>query len=153
MDINTILSQNSFSVVCNPPVSSGSGLWIKVPYDRKDTNDPSRYKWLCNLFPRKPIWFKEYKAWIVPKCHLQFITKKLLDRFGCVILVQLHKEKEICAPACWNATGLECHCSCLGVNHGTGQLGGRWYILGDAYAVQWNNTMVSCQFLIKDQMK
>jgi len=150
MDINTIFSQNSFPVVCNPPTDSG--LWIKIPADWNDKDDPRRYHWLCNLLPRKPRWFLQYKSWIIPERHLQLITKELLDKFGCVILLQLHREKEVCAPACWNAQGLECHCSCLGVNHGAGQPGGRWYIVGEAYAVQWAGDLkVSCQYLIRNQ--
>src|SRR5688572_9422734 len=117
MDFNTIFKQNSSPVIYRP--STGK-LWVKIPYDRKDTVDPSRYSWLSSLLPQYPQWFPLWKSWIVPRKHFDFITKQLLQIFKMVIVLQHYREKEVCAPACWNARNLECNCSCLGANHGAG---------------------------------
>jgi hypothetical protein len=153
MDIETVFSQNSFPVVYKP---CNGKLQVKIPYPY------NIYAWVCSLLPtkqrswRRPPpprgleWEPSHKVWLIPRSRFEHVTKQLLDKFNGVILLQCHREKQTCAPACWNARGLECECSCMGANHGTGQPDGRWYILGDAYAVQWEDEKLSCQILIKE---
>jgi hypothetical protein len=32
---------------------------------------------------------------------------------------------------------LHCECSCMGEHHGSGHPGGRWYEVGESFAVSW----------------
>jgi hypothetical protein len=63
-----------------------------------------------------------------------------------VYLIRVHREKETCAPACWNATGYDCSCSCGGMNHGS-QSGEGYLVIGDTLAVRWGDTFESCTLL------
>lgn len=75
-------------------------------------------------------------AWIAPKSKFNEMTERCLKRYGQVYVIQPYNESERCAPACWNATGHLCECSCLGANHGTGQPDGSWFIVSESLAIR-----------------
>lgn len=92
-------------------------------------------------------WQQKYNCWVVPKAWFTGITKKLLSIYGRVYVVQPFSENEKCCPACWNATGIECTCSCQGANHGSGQPAGKWYIVSDTFAAKRGDRHYGCKLI------
>ena len=121
---------------------SGIPLMIKLPY--ADDN----FIWLRGYNHRKPDWDKQYKCWEVPSTWFEYVTRLILNRYDRVYVIQPYRALEKCAPACWNAKGLECECSCMGENHGS-QAGGRWYIVSETCALQWHNRELACRLFEK----
>jgi hypothetical protein len=107
-------------------------LMVRLPYRRDN------YDWLRGDRTRKPKWDPDKKYWTLPRAWFKDLVSRLLPRYGAVYVIQPHRPMEKCARACWDATGLECSCSCLGVNHGTGHPGGRWYEVTESLAVRWH---------------
>ena len=97
---------------------------------------------------KEPYWDKSGKYWELPASRFDEIVSMLLDRFGRAYIIQPYREKEVCAPACMNATGFECQCSCKGANHGTGVSQG-WFEVSDAFAVRYGGTRLACRLLLK----
>lgn len=108
-----------------------SGLLVKVPYA------VGNKEWLRDDQRNKPAWIPKHDAWEVPQSWFERVVRLCLRRYGSCYVVQLHRERQVCAPACWNAEGLDCECSCMGANHGSGHPGGRWYEVGETLAVSW----------------
>jgi len=63
-----------------------------------------------------------------------WLARRLLYKYSAVYLIQLYREQQKCAPACWNAEGLHCECSCMGENHGSGHPGERWREVSETFA-------------------
>lgn len=84
---------------------------------------------------------------MLPAACFSELVERLLRRFGRVYVIQPYNEKEVCAPACWKATGLECACSCMGKNHGAGAPGGRWYEMSETCAVRWKEDVLRVSLL------
>src|SRR5690606_1987750 len=57
------------------------------------------------------------------------------------------RAQQKCAPACWNAEGFHCECSCMSENHGGGHPGGSWYKVSETFAVSWGAQRYSCRHL------
>lgn len=116
-------------------------LRVHLPY-RAD-NGP----WLRGGHQRRPIWVARYQGWDVPKAWFDAVVRQCLQRFGRVYVLQPTRVQEKCAPACWQAQGFLCECSCLGANHGCEQPGGRWKILSETCAVRWHGRALACRLL------
>lgn len=111
----------------------GTPLLVKLPYRRDN------YAWLRGEHARKPKWDPERKYWTVSNAWFDELTGRLAGRYGTVYVIQPHRPMEKCAPACWNAAGIDCSCSCLAVNHGSGHPGARWYEISESLAVMWRD--------------
>jgi hypothetical protein len=99
---------------------------------------------------RKPRWLCEFGCWSVPAAWFSKIIRLCLDRYERVYVMQPYREKEQCAPACWDAQGDLCECSCLGANHGTGQPDG-YYIISETFAVRWSGPRIGCRLLVRKE--
>jgi hypothetical protein len=106
-------------------------LLVKLPYAIDNM------EWLRDDQTRKPAWNIKYKAWEIPQAWFERSIRLCLRRYQTCYVVQLHRERQVCALACWDAQGLDCECSCLGANHGSGHPGGRWYEVDETFAVSW----------------
>lgn len=95
-------------------------------------------------------WDKHRKCWIVAKRRFSSLVRDCLHRHGKAYVIQQRKELEKCAPACWNATGMDCECSCGGTNHGCGDED-RWHIVHDAFAFRWHSVGYSCRLIESKQ--
>jgi len=116
-------------------------LMVKLPYR------PDNRQWLRGLGPGwPPIWDSQYKSWRLPRSRFDELVGAILEEFEQAYVVQPYREKEICAPACWNATGFLCACSCLGANHGRGQADG-WFAIAETLAVRWGERQYGCRLL------
>ena len=109
----------------------GFPLLVKLP------NIKENHFWLQNSKRSEPVWDRQYKCWETPKAWFNELVKRLLMRFGKLYIVQPYREQEKCAPACMNAVGHECQCSCMGVNHGSHSSSNDWLIVSDAFATRW----------------
>ena len=133
----TIWRQNQIPVVYRP---EDGPLLVRVPY-RADNR-----RWLREERLRKPVWCAQYKCWKMPRAWFGEIVRRLLGEFGEVYVIQPYRPKEVCAPACWNAQGFDCECSCMGANHGS-EAGDGWYVISEACAIQWGAKQLGCRLL------
>jgi hypothetical protein len=58
-----------------------------------------------------------------------------LAKYSKVYIIQPYREHEKCAPACQNAIGHECQCSCMGLYHGAGN-DGSWFEVSETFATR-----------------
>ena len=108
---------------------------------------PDNKVWLRNGERNKPTWDKAHGAWETPQAWFERAIRLALDRYGACYVIQLYREKEVCAAACWNAIGAYCECSCMGASHGSGQPAGRWYEVSETFAVMWGVQRYSVRLL------
>lgn len=121
--------------------TGGLPLMVRLPY-REGNGD-----WLRNDRRRKPTWNKRFKCWEVPKKWFDDLIHRVLRRFHRVYVIQPFRVQEKCAPACWNARGFECECSCMGANHGSNNPAGRWYIISETLAMLWHERELACRLI------
>jgi hypothetical protein len=84
----------------------------------------------------------------MPIAWFDDLIQRALERYGQIYVIQLYKQQQKCASACWNAKGFHCECSCLGASHGTGQPGGIWFELSETFAFSWGPTEYACRLLV-----
>ncbi len=116
-------------------------LFLALPYS-KDNRD-----WLRGDHRNHPQWNSAFKCWEIPKAWFEDVARRSLSRFGSVYVIQPFRIQQKCAPACWNATGIDCECSCMGANHGSGDPIGKWHVVSDTCAVHWGDRQYSCRLV------
>lgn len=116
-------------------------ILIKLP----DSND--NQSWLKDAHIRWPWWNTKLECWEVPQTWFDEVITRAARRWGAVYVIQLHREQQKCAPACWNAQGFHCECSCMGENHGSGKPDGKWYEVSDTLALQWGDKKYACRLI------
>ena len=118
----------------------GERLRVRLPY--AETNR----QWLRNGRRASPEWIASGKYWELPKAWFNDFVDRALAKYGSVYIIQPYREQEVCAPACQNAVGHECQCSCMGLNHGAGN-DGSWFEVSEAFAVRWGPRELACRLL------
>jgi len=118
----------------------GQRLRVRIPYS--ETN----CEWLQNGRRTSPLWVANKKYWELPKAWFNDFVERSLAQYGKVYIIQPYREQEKCAPACQNATGHECECSCMGVHHGAGN-DGSWFEVSDAFSTRWGDQELACRLL------
>jgi len=133
-DTNRLLdvwNQTKTPVVLRRP-GRGAKVRVRLPYAKDN-----RF-WLKNGNLHDPHWIdgdgKRY--WEIPKAWFNDFVARALEKYGQLYVIQPYREQEKCAPACMNAVGHECQCSCMGQNHGAGQHG-HWFVVSDTFAMRW----------------
>ncbi|ESS73124.1 hypothetical protein MGMO_35c00200 [Methyloglobulus morosus KoM1] len=116
---------------------------VRLPYA------PNNRDWLRGDQRRKPEWNEKFKCWETPQAWFDYDINLALQKYGKVFVVQLYKEQQKCAPACWNAEGFHCECSCMGANHGSGHPGGSWHEISDTFAFSWGEKKYACRLVSK----
>jgi hypothetical protein len=134
-----IWKQKTVPVVFRP--GGNRPLMVKFPFA------PDNREWIRDGHRTKPHWDEHYKCWEVPRSWFEGVARRLLRRFGKVYIIQPFRLQEKCAPACWNATGIECECSCMGERHGSGHPPGRWYVVSETFAVTWGERRYACRLI------
>ena len=119
----------------------GFPLLARLPYGVNNR------AWLQALGRRHPVWDTQRHHWELPKAWFNELVRLCLQRYSRVYIIQPFHDQEKCAPACWNAAGEECQCSCMGLNHGSGHPGGQWKIVSDAFATRWGDRELACRLL------
>jgi hypothetical protein len=128
-----------------PVVYRRSGSWpllVRLPYA------PDNGSWLRGEERRKPEWDKSHRCWKAPRSWFEKLIKRCLLKFSHVYVIQPYNVQERCAPACWNAVGVTCECSCMGLHHGSGNPDGKWHIVSETCAVRWEGREYSCRLLV-----
>ena len=139
--IRSIWRQNTVPVIYRR--GPGYTLLIRLPY--KEDNRV----WLKNERRNDPKWEADKKHWEIPQAWFNDTVNRMLRRFGKLYIIQPHRKQEKCAPACWNAVGHECQCSCLGENHGSENPEGKWFIVSDTFAAKLDTKELACRLLIR----
>ncbi|HTY69916.1 MAG TPA: hypothetical protein VMH36_24890 [Alphaproteobacteria bacterium] len=139
IDIKRIWNQTVIPVVLRR-AGKGKRLRVRLPY--AETNR----QWLQNHRRISPVWVGAQKYWELPKAWFNDFVERSLARYGKVYIIQPFREQEKCAPACLNAVGHECQCSCMGANHGAGN-DGSWFEVSDAFATRWGEQELACRLL------
>lgn len=121
---------------------SGTGERLRVRLPVADDNR----RWLQNGRRNAPEWFAEKAYWELPKAWFNDFVDRALRRYGKVYIIQPHREQEKCSPACQNAAGHECQCSCMGQHHGAGN-DGTWFEVSDTFATRWGEKELACRLL------
>ncbi|HAS6765905.1 TPA: hypothetical protein GRI81_23720 [Vibrio parahaemolyticus] len=121
----------------------GAPLYVKLPFEK------TNMAWLRNNATRKPKWNAEHKWWETPKAWFNDLVKRCLHKYGKVYVIQPYRQQEKCAPACWNAEGHECQCSCMGEHHGSMNSVNDWYVVSDTFATKWHHLSVACRLMTK----
>jgi len=116
-------------------------LKIRVPFSKGNRT------WLKVGHRIEPEWNKEKKHWVLPKSWFNDIVNKCIEKHGKVYVIQPYREQEKCAPACWNAKGHECNCSCMGENHGAKGANSGWLVISDTFATRWGEKEYACRLL------
>ncbi|MDZ7712739.1 MAG: hypothetical protein U5L06_06355 [Rhodovibrio sp.] len=104
--------------------------------------------WLKNQRTTSPVWVPAGKYWEVPKSWFNDLVNRGLERYGSLYVIQPYRVQEKCAPACLNATGHECECSCMGANHGAGN-DGSWFEVSETFATRFGGREVACRLIKK----
>lgn len=118
-----------------------SPLLLRLPYA------PNNFSWLRGDKRHKPNWNEHFKCWEAPVAWFDWLAARMLKRFSATYVIQIYREQQKCAPACWNAQGLHCECSCMGENHGSGYPGGRWHEVSETFAFEWGPRKYACRLL------
>lgn len=121
-------------------------LLVRLPPAPPDAQ--GNYAWLRNERRTYPESLSRYKAWSIPKAWFEDTLRRALELYGAVYVIQPFKTTEKCAPACWNATGALCECSCMGANHGSGTPVGKWHVVSETFAAQIKERQFSCRLLL-----
>jgi hypothetical protein len=120
----------------------GQRLRIRLPF--AEDNRP----WLQADRRTAATWLREHRCWEVPKAWFNEFVEKALHRYGFLYVIQPYREQEKCAPACLNAVGHECQCSCMGANHGAGN-DGSWFEVSETFATRWGDQRLACRLMIR----
>ena len=107
----------------------------------------SNEAWLRAQRRSKPKWDHKKHYWEVPATWFKLLVPQCLETFGQVYIIQPYREQEKCAPACWNAKGDECECSCMGEHHGKDNPTGRWKVISDTFATRFEERAVACRLV------
>ena len=113
---------------------------VRLPYA-----DNNRL-WLRDGRRNSPTWIESGKYWEIPKAWFNDFVQRALKKHGKLYVIQPYREQEICAPACMNAVGHECQCSCMGANHGAGN-DGSWFEASETFATRWGDQHLACRLM------
>lgn len=122
----------------------GLPLLIRLPYSEDNRT------WLKGGNRNRPVWDFQHKCWETPKAWFNDLVKKSLVRYKKLYIIQPYREQEKCAPACWNAIGHECQCSCMGSNHGSQSSSNNWFVVSDSFATRWGKRELACRLMKKN---
>jgi hypothetical protein len=120
-----------------------AGLRARLPFRSNNR------AWLKGERRSKPKWDQQGQYWTVPKAWFNDLVEQCLATFGRVYIIQPHRAQEKCAPACWNAVGDVCQCSCMGEHHGSQSPAGRWKVVSDTFASRWGDEETACRLVTR----
>lgn len=115
-------------------------LMVRIPYREGNS------RFIQADHQHRQRWNKQFRCWETPQSWFEAIVLRLLNEFGQTFVIQEYRQQEKCAPACWNAKGFDCVCSCMGANHGR-EPDGKWFTVSDTCAMHWRERELSCRLL------
>lgn len=138
-ELTRIWNQQAIPVILRR-TGKGQLLRARLPY--ADNNRA----WLQDGRRLYPAWISGKRYWEIPKAWLNDFVERALKTFGQVYVIQPYREQEKCSPACLNAVGHECQCSCMGRNHGAGN-DGSWFEISETFATRWGDQILACRLM------
>jgi hypothetical protein len=120
-------------------------LRVRLPFSAHNRS------WLAAMGRHNPEWISAKKYWEIPAAWFNKLVERALDSYGFLYVIQPYREQEKCARACMEAQGHECNCSCMGANHGQGNMSG-WLEISETFATRWNEAHLACRLLRKRDM-
>jgi len=134
-----VWSQKSIPVVYRQ--EKGLPILLRLPYAATNRD------WLRGEHRNKPNWNKRFKCWEAPRAWFEDVVRRALAAYQRVYVIQPFQQHQKCATSCWNATGVECECSCMGAHHGSGNPAGKWHVVSDTFAIQWEQREYACRLI------
>lgn len=119
----------------------GEKLRVRVPFAQDNRI------WINSIGKSDADWIVTGKYWELPKSWFNDFVEEALQRYRKLYVIQPYREQEKCAPACMEATGHECQCSCMGANHGAGN-DGSWFEVSETFATRWNDREIACRLMV-----
>jgi hypothetical protein len=138
-ELKRIWNQNKIPVVLRRG-KKGHRLRVRLPFSNDNRN------WLRDGRRTSPVWVSERKYWEIPTTWFNNFVERALQKHGKLYIIQPYREQEKCAPACMNALGHECQCSCMGANHGAGN-DGSWFEVSETFATRWGGQYLACRLM------
>lgn len=138
--LQTALQQTSIPLIVRRS-GNGKPLRVRLPYEEGNR------QWLRNGKRNSPTWISSQKHWETPKAWFNDLVERLLKKHKKLYIMQPYREQEKCAPACMNALGHECQCSCMGANHGSGN-DGSWFEVSETFATRSGEEYYACRLMI-----
>lgn len=126
----------------------GERLRARVPTRRNADGYRVAKSWIGACGKTKATWIYDEYYWEIPKSWFDTFVKRSLATFGAVYIIQPLNTREVCAPACRNATHFECECSCMGANHGMRNNDG-WFDVHDAFSVRQGEKNLACRLVVR----
>ncbi|KAA3502570.1 hypothetical protein DXM27_06150 [Rhizobium rhizogenes] len=136
--IDYVLKQRHIPVAFR--MGAGRKLVVRIPFAE------GNMAWLQAGRRNRPKWIRERQEWEIPQAWFNSFVDNCLRRYRRVYVIQPHRELEKCAPACMDAEGHECQCSCLGANHGS-KGGAGWFAVNEAFAFRWGASSLACRLM------
>lgn len=118
----------------------GSKLHVRIP------GGETERRWINSIGKSSGIWIGDKRYWQLPKTWFNDFVNRALDRYRQLYVIQPYRVLEKCAPACQNATGHICQCSCMGAHHGAGN-DGSWFEVTDAFSGRWGEEELACRLM------
>ena len=137
--LRKIWNQRSIPIVLRRG-GKGQSPRIRLPYSENNRT------WLKGDNKNSPVWIAGEKYWEVPKSWFNDFVQRALTKYGKLYVIQPFRKQEKCAPACMNARGHECQCSCMGANHGTSN-DGSWFEVSETFATRWSGQEIACRLM------
>ena len=120
----------------------GQCLRVRLPYGADNR------QWMQNGRQTSPTWSPARYYWEAPKAWFNDLVERSLVRYKKLYIIQPFREQEKCTPACMNAVGHDCQCSCMGANHGAGN-DGSWVDVSDIFATRWGELHLACRLMTR----
>ncbi len=139
--LREVWNQRSIPVVLR---RGGRGERLRVRLPPRADNE----LWLQGERRTHVEWDLGRRCWEIPKAWFNDFVQAALLRYVQLYVVQPYREQEVCAPACWNAVGPECQCSCMGENHGASS-DGRWFEVSETFATRWRERSLACRLMTR----
>ena len=138
----SVLNQKNIPILYRCDIK-GSPLYVKLPY----TSD--NMFWLRNGAKREPKWNRHFEWWETPKSWFNDLVSRSLHQYDRIYVIQPYKEQEKCSPACRNASGHKCSCSCMGAHHGSKNAENNWFVVSETFASRWSDLKIACRLICK----
>ncbi len=138
--LKEIWAQKKIPVVARPE-QKGEKLRVRLPFSEDNR------QWLNSLGKSRVTRNSAKEYWELPKRWFNDFVNGALRRYGKLYVIQPYREQEKCAPACQNAIGHECQCSCMGANHGA-RNDGSWFEVSETFATRWREKEIACRLMV-----
>jgi len=142
--IKEVWNNNEISIILR---RGEKGEKLRIRICGRKVHDGGDRVWLKSHHRINPVWDYHLRCWETPKAWFNQLVREFVDTDGKVYVVQPYREQEKCSPACQNAQGHECQCSCMGEFHGAANIESGWFVVSDTFATRWGERQLACRLI------